>query len=325
VKTVPSSTISAIDTYIQNKLTLELSARLKDQSNIVRELADKAEDTVWNRLRRYTIILGIGAAILAFFGLKPLYEIYNQIKPMVSAAEQRVQAVTQTIAQITTEVTSMKVAVDRLSSDVDAQTTRVAQRGGEISQKFERLDATANELSGRVEAMAKSLESKVQQVSKQVDIVSVRKAYPTLGQPKVVTYDGGQWEGLAAKGPKERCINIYIHPLAMGEFSPDQIDKLVEELKNAGYTSYLGMFGIGGPYSQNFGPFGSPSNETSLFYFDNNNKQMAVDVARLVSKALSIKTVLEPRFVDFANWPDGKFVVENAGLDLQLCLFSLQR
>jgi hypothetical protein len=46
-KTVPSSTISAIDTYIQNKLTLELSARLKDQSNIVRELADKAEDTVW--------------------------------------------------------------------------------------------------------------------------------------------------------------------------------------------------------------------------------------------------------------------------------------
>jgi hypothetical protein len=46
-KTVPSSTISAIETYIQNKLTLEFSARLKDQSNIVRELADKAEDTVW--------------------------------------------------------------------------------------------------------------------------------------------------------------------------------------------------------------------------------------------------------------------------------------
>jgi hypothetical protein len=92
-KTVPSSATSAIDAYIQNKLTLELSARLKDQTSIVRELADKAEDTVWSRLKRYTVILGIGAAILAYFGLKPLYDIYHQIEPMVNAADQRIQTV----------------------------------------------------------------------------------------------------------------------------------------------------------------------------------------------------------------------------------------
>jgi hypothetical protein len=153
---------------------------------------------------------------------------------------------------------------------------------------------------------------------------SVRKAYPTLGQPKFVTYDGGQWEGAAAKGARDKWINIYIPPLALADFSPDQIDKLVEQLKNAGYTSFLGMFGIGGPYSQNFGLLGA-SNQTSVFYFNDYNQQMAIGVAELVSKTLSITPVLEPRLADLSNWPEAKFVVEKSGLDLQLYLAPLQR
>ena len=160
-KAIPSSTISTIDTYIQNKLTRELSTRLKEQSNIVRELADKAEDTLGNRLKRYTIIIGIAAAILAFFRLKPLYEIYAQIKPMVKAAEDQ-------IAQITKEVGLAKAAVDRLSSDVAAQRARVTDRNGEISRKFQSLDAAANGFSERLEAMEKAFESKFEQVSQQL-------------------------------------------------------------------------------------------------------------------------------------------------------------
>ena len=47
---LPSSTTSAVDAYIQNKVTFELSNRLKDQSSLVREIGDKAEDVVWRRI-----------------------------------------------------------------------------------------------------------------------------------------------------------------------------------------------------------------------------------------------------------------------------------
>jgi hypothetical protein len=40
--TVPFSTRTAIDDYIENKLDIDISARLKDQNSIVRELSDKA-------------------------------------------------------------------------------------------------------------------------------------------------------------------------------------------------------------------------------------------------------------------------------------------
>jgi hypothetical protein len=39
----------------------------------------------------------------------------------------------------------VKASLDQLSRDVDAQTKRVAEKGGEISQKLEILDAAANE------------------------------------------------------------------------------------------------------------------------------------------------------------------------------------
>lgn len=51
-KIIPSSTISAIDAYVQDKVNLALSGRLKDQSSLVRELGDKAEDIVWKRINR---------------------------------------------------------------------------------------------------------------------------------------------------------------------------------------------------------------------------------------------------------------------------------
>jgi hypothetical protein len=97
----------------------------------------------------------------------------------------------------------------------------------------------------------------------------------------------------------------------------------VEDLRKAGYTPFLGMFGVGGPYFENFGSFGNYA-ETSIFYFNRGTKQMVVDVAALVSKDISIKAV--DHFVDLAGFRDDrKFVVENAGLDLQLYLYRLQR
>lgn len=67
-KAVPSSTLSVIDAYIQKKIDLELSNRLKDTRSIVRELGDKVEGVVWNRLRLATWAVGLFLIILAFLG-----------------------------------------------------------------------------------------------------------------------------------------------------------------------------------------------------------------------------------------------------------------
>jgi hypothetical protein len=95
-KTVPSSTTPAIDTYIHNKVNLELSSRLKDQSGLVREIGDQAEDIVWKRLKRYGVIFGALLScilgFIAFEGIRTLDDVSKRIEPVVSADEQRAQA-----------------------------------------------------------------------------------------------------------------------------------------------------------------------------------------------------------------------------------------
>jgi hypothetical protein len=346
-KTVPLSTPSAIDAYVQNKVNLEISSRLTDQSSLVRELGDKAEDIVWRRLKQYGVLFGLLLAgilgFIAFLGIKTLDDVSKRIEPIVSAAEQRAQAAKRTIEETGTYVDSLKSSVDQLSRDVNVQIKRVSERGNEISQKFETLDTAATEsqqraetyriraeqLSARLEEMTKGLENRVQQVAKQVDNVSIRQSYPTLGQPKFVTYRGDRWKDLSEKAPNEKWINIYIDPMAMGDFSADEVEHLFADLQKSGYTPLPGLFGIGGPYAQGFGPLSDKlgAGKSSVFYFNQKSEQMAVDVSQLVSKDLSMRRV-EPVFEDFSDLAidDGRrFVVQNSGLDLQLLLRSRER
>jgi predicted nucleic acid-binding Zn-ribbon protein len=116
--------------------------------------------------------------------------------------------VKRTSEETAARVEAVKDSLDQLSRDVVAQTQRVAEKGGEISEKLDSLDAAANEaqkraelyqaraeeLSQHLESMAKGLETRVEQVSKQIDNVSIRKAYPTLGQQFFVTYNGERWK-----------------------------------------------------------------------------------------------------------------------------------
>jgi uncharacterized Zn finger protein (UPF0148 family) len=146
-KTVPSSTLSAIDAYIEKKIDLELSTRLKDANSIVRELGDRAEGVVWNRLRLATWAFGLFLFFIAFLGLNTYSGVSRNIDRVAAAAEQRVQD----------KVDTIKASLERLSHDVDAQATLVAQKGGEISQKLQSLDATADTFSKRLDTMVKSL------------------------------------------------------------------------------------------------------------------------------------------------------------------------
>jgi hypothetical protein len=84
----------------------------------------------------------------------------------------------------------------------------------------------------------------------------------------------------------------------------------------------VGGFGLGGPYGEGFGSPDNSNNQTTvLFYFDQKSKEMAIEVAAMVTKTLSIKTV-ESRFVDPAKIQikDQSFMIQNSGLDLQIYL-----
>ncbi|MEP7353285.1 MAG: zinc ribbon domain-containing protein [Acidobacteriota bacterium] len=78
----------AIDSYVQAKLAQELSVRLKDQSTLVREIGDKAEDVVWARLKRYGWVVTIGLVLLGFWGIKSIDDAGTKI---VASASQRVE------------------------------------------------------------------------------------------------------------------------------------------------------------------------------------------------------------------------------------------
>jgi hypothetical protein len=333
---IPSSTTFAIDSYIQNKVSLELSNRLKDQNNLVRELGDKVEDIFWKRFRIAGLALALIFGGIGYIGWNTLDGVSKRVEPKVAAAVQRVEAAQRTIEQTATKVDAVKSSLNKLSDDVDAQTKRVTEKSGEISQKLQGFDAAitdaqkraeayqarSEELSRRLDVMAKTVErqaTRLTQISTQVDNVAIKQTYPTLGQEKFVTYDGAPWRSAAGKPASAKWINIYIQTQGLGDYSVKQMQRLLADLKTSNFTIWLKGFGLGGPYNTGYGPLGD-SNETVVFYFKKESEQMAADVCAIVSKDLSIKA-FKPQFINPTNEDaDRRFIIEHSGLDLQLYL-----
>jgi uncharacterized Zn finger protein (UPF0148 family) len=63
----PVSEVQVTDAAIKKSIDAELSVRLKDQSTMVREIADKVEDVIWKRYTRYAIVIGLLLSGFFFF------------------------------------------------------------------------------------------------------------------------------------------------------------------------------------------------------------------------------------------------------------------
>jgi hypothetical protein len=229
---------------------------LQDQNSLVREMADKIEDVVLRRLKIAAWVIGLTIAVavacFGLFGIKTFYDIYMRIQPAITALEQRVETTNQAINEASTKVGETREALNRLSTQVDEQAARLVARNGEISQKLASLD---------------TVEHKVEEITNQVDNLTIRQVYPTLGQQRFVTYLGNRWKGAAGKQPTDKWINIAIEPSAFGVFSPEKIDLLTRNLREAGYTPLLGSFGIGGPTPTSAGDLGLMTGDSDLFFF----------------------------------------------------------
>jgi hypothetical protein len=314
--------LATVDVYIREKLDQEVAKRFVEQNSLAREIGDKAETILWKRLRMSGVLLAVIIALAGFIGWKNVNDISQSI---VKATAGKVEAV--------------NVRLTQLSEDLDVQTKAVEDRGGDISARFAKLDEAANAAQGRVaaylqhaEAASKEMEkrlaeldTKVTQVSTQVDNISVRQEYPTLGQAKAVTYKGGSWDKNSKK-PIEKWIAIYIFPYAYSDFSQAQMEALFKDLRAAGYTPLPGAFGIGGPYITGIGPLGEGGGTmSSIYYFSKNSEPMSAEVRAIVLKNLPVKS-LDTSYIDAAKMAQDdprRFVIENSGLDLQLALRPL--
>jgi hypothetical protein len=309
------STTASVDIYIQNKVKLELADRLKDQNVLVRELGDKVEDIVWKRLRIYGGMIALLVTVVAFFGIKGFNDL---TKPV----EEKVQAVNQKIEDTARRLPSIEATLDKLSTDVEAQREHAAKLSVQIAGTLDTLTVAANRASARLEAMTKDLQNRVGQVAQQVDNLSVHKAFPGLGQQRFVSFQNAEWKGKAAKSATDRWVNVVIDPWSYGAFTDAQVEKLTTALRDAGYTPFLGSFGIGGPTATNWNSF-APDDKTSVFYFKPSTEKTAADVGGIVSMVFSTGTII-PRLVDSSTFPtiDGNesYVIENSGLDFQIVL-----
>lgn len=317
-KVVDPPVTAFVEMYLTKRLDDEIAKRLKDQTGIARDLADKAEDAVWKRLKLLGFTLAIIVAAAAAIG----YQTVDSLKKSA-------------IEAISGPIEIVKTRIAQLSREVDEQTRRVSERGNEIETRLVFLDKTAadvqtnarryqqraDELSAKMDQTIANLASRMDQISTQVDQVSVVEAYPSLGQKKVVTLNGKIWAGDPTRGAG-KLVWIIIFAYAIPDFTSDQVQSLVSDLKRAGYTPILGQFGVGGPFNSGVGNLGGGTVGTTINYFASASKAMSDEVRGIVIKDLNIPDA-PTRYVPAETmlWDDlQRFVIENSGINFQIVI-----
>lgn len=320
---------SAIDSYVLSRVNAELSTRLKDQNSLVREVGDKAEDIVWRRFRAYFGAIAVCVAAIGWLGYKSVSDVQKAMEPVVRGFWDQVDVAKADMQRVSSQVTAVRQSVDSVSREAEAQKRRVADRGGEVGKKLEALDNAilsarsyqlrSEEAERRLQQVASRVEQRVEQLARQADRTSVRAAFPALGQPRLVTLEGKPWGGISSKPVGARWINLVIDVTAQRDYKPEEIDRLVTELKKKGLEPVLGSFGVGGAYSAGYSFFGNRS-ITGVFYFHKDSARLAKEVADLIYGVLSVKAEVDYSPPSGLSPEDQRFVLEQSGLDLQIRL-----
>jgi hypothetical protein len=329
----PVSAGQVTDAAIRRVIDAELATRLQDQNSIVRELGDRAEDVVWRRLRNYTIGVGFLLAILGWFGYSKLSDfsasVNARINPIVEDAVKKANQAAEDIQQSANKAKEIKEKTDSLSTTVQTLTTRVTNGGSDIGKQLaayqaaqKQMDSSlahAQALSQQVDGIQKSLQAKVQQLSSQVNDVSLRQSYPGLGNKLYVTYDGNPWQGKAGKQAGENWVSLYIYPLNIGDYTEAQFKQILAAMQQQNFIPYLKLFGVAGPYNQGFGIMNDGAASTQVLYFQQTSKPRAEILSALVARVISRPVPI--KFLDLSGFTDNRhLILEQSGLDMQLVL-----
>lgn len=348
-----------IDAYIEAKVGEALARRLVDQTSLVREIGDKAEDVVWARLKRYTWAVTIALFLLGLYGITSIQEAKSKIvdeartrlEPVIADTEKRVTSARSEIEKSEIQIGLVKKKLDETSNLADRQSERLTVQGGEIEKKlagvqeanqrvnvlnggFEKrvteyekqlseMQARAEQSSQRLEDIQKGFETRVVAVTQQIDNVSIHEAFPGLGQKVYVTFNNKPWRNPAEKKAGEKWVDIFIDSPAWPSISPKQVENLVQALRKRGFTPLVGRFGLGGPYSAGFGALGD--NSQAVYYYSQKDQQEASEAAQAVRDNLNLAEMqakyIDPTKVDQSMRP----VLEQSGLDMQIYISNVKR
>ena len=309
---VGSPSDAALRAYVDAKVTSELGAKVKDSAGVVREIADKVEDVVWTRIKRYTVISGIFIAVivalLTFTGLQTYNDlkqsVLNRIEPAVGQIEQRaraagatiddlnknrIPAVTQSLNAVDAEARSQKQRVE----GADGQTARALQNLQEAESKAnhdsEQFQRNVAENQSKLDQLTQRSQAQIAQVTTSASRASVAEAYPNIGQQaQVVSRD--QVFDVKAKKPGEKWVSLVVSGDAIREntYTKAETEKVQASLTTAGFRVVLGILSAIGRFQMGFERLGNEpyARDSEVFYFDDHHREVAQQALTIASNVV---------------------------------------
>ena len=334
------------------KLASELSARIKGDAGVIRELADKAEDVVWTRLKRYGVIVGLFItiifALLAFIGFKTYGDlkasVLSQIQPTVAQIQGQANDIGKVVDDLKkTKIPAITTSLNQVQGEADAQKKRVEGADGQIAKSMEALKlaetkatADSDQFSSAVKLNQQQLDQIIQrskdqvaQVTKAATQASVAQAYPSLGVEPQVVIAGGVVSSKDKK-PGEKWISLVVSYSAVREntYTNDQVEKVASSLTAAGFRVFIGVISITGRIAVGFERLGPNINalDSELFYYDKSKAQEAEEALQIASRivnTLGPKPVLVEGSTEGAGFGAGiRYFEQHSGIDAQVFLSS---
>jgi hypothetical protein len=342
----------ALRAYVDAKISSELNSRVKEDGGVVRDLADKVEDVVWGRLKRYTMIIGVFlaaiAALLTFIGFKTYDDLKNsivkQIQPAVSRIEKRADEIGKTVDDLDkSRIPAVTASLNKVEGEAQSQKARIEGAGGQIAKSMQSLKtaeetATADsehfeqrvkEDEQRLNQITQQSQEQIAQVTKAASQASIVRAYPTIGQePQILI--SNQLVSAKDKKPGEKWVSLVVSYSAIREntYTNEQIQQVETALRLAGYRVFSGSISVTGHIGigyERIGPdlFGLGS---EVFYYDMKKDHVADEIWNIVARhvqTLGPKPIFVGETSIGAGFDAGiRYFEQNSGIDAQVFLGS---
>jgi uncharacterized Zn finger protein (UPF0148 family) len=340
----PLGNMPEVNAYVEAKVKAELANRLKEQSTLVREIADTAENAVWARFKKYKVIVSVAAFVLAALGIKTCSDVNqrvvdearSRIEPIVKSTEERAKKAALDIDKTAKGVTVVQKKLDDIDKMATAQRNRIASQSGEVARSERELQIAedrANKASADFEKRAVGLESRLNQLGTQYQVryariekasgeKAIREAFPGIGEEPYAVFRGERVDK-SQKKSGEKWINIMVYPsiIERNLLAAEKLNEMRAELLKAGFTPFIGSFISVGRIAGNTPRLGySPSPLSHVFYYETGFSRDAESVVAIADKYLPARIagaeLIDPSKLSATS----RVVVKTSGLDCQLLI-----
>ena len=332
--------------YVDRKI----AALIKDQNSIVRELADKAEDVVTARIKRYTVLTGffifIILGLLGFIGFRTLGDlkssVLQQIQPSVNAIQQQAKALGGTLDDLQkNRIPSITQSLNKVQGDANEQGRRISDAHGKFAESMQSLQtaeakATADsaafsrsvkENQEKLDQLTQHSQEQINQITQSVSHATIEQAYGYATQePHIII--GGENASEKLRKPGDKWVNLVysFDAIHHQSFSRAQLEQIQTALLGAGYRVFLGTVTVGGRFGvglERMSPDESAV-DTEIIYFDKSKLAEAEFLKGLLNKISPTDRagtlLLEIPKSENIRYAAMKYFGDHSGIDAQIFL-----